>query len=235
MILETICPYPEPPTLYDAPDHLQGFSGRPDSQSGNTQTSDQTSDHPHTQGHRQLNPPNHISKADVSRYNSASDNPHGERSKNHKRKTQRSRLKGRTPKRTRVPPTLPTRENSFTDLCSHFISLTLDECLQFLFWLFEGALPRCMPDTSSTICKDGTAQSTCHPTPLHEIEQNQGNCSMAQGSSRKGMQWSEEEEALLKNLKKEQGLPWSEVASCFVEQFFRSKPGFHTSILELKT
>ncbi|KAL4865554.1 hypothetical protein BDV12DRAFT_188135 [Aspergillus spectabilis] len=48
----------------------------------------------------------------------------------------------------RVPSTLPSREDSFTDFCSHIVSLPLDERLQFLSWLFEGALPRCMSDSS---------------------------------------------------------------------------------------
>lgn len=38
-------------------------------------------------------------------------------------------------------------------------------------------------------------------------------------ASRKGMPWSREEEDLLKTLRKDRNLPWSEVARCFTNQF----------------
>ncbi|KAE8406601.1 hypothetical protein BDV37DRAFT_269927 [Aspergillus pseudonomiae] len=62
MFPETICPYPEPPTLCDTPDQLRSSSKDPGNQGGNTKTSD----HPRTQRHRQLNSSNHNNEADTS-------------------------------------------------------------------------------------------------------------------------------------------------------------------------
>ncbi|ODH12610.1 hypothetical protein ACO22_08091, partial [Paracoccidioides brasiliensis] len=42
-------------------------------------------------------------------------------------------------------------EGSSTALRSHFLSLQLDDRLQFLAWLFEGALASCMPDSAPAI------------------------------------------------------------------------------------
>lgn len=41
-------------------------------------------------------------------------------------------------------------EHSLTTLCSSFQSLLIEDCLQFLSWLFEGTLPHYTPDCKLT-------------------------------------------------------------------------------------
>jgi hypothetical protein len=200
IISETICPYPEPPpVLHNAPDHHRESGEGTGSQDGNTRTSD----HPPIHGHQQLHSFHHNTDPDVSPSNGASENSHvSGQSKTSKRKTQR--LDGRAPKRLRVPSKFPTREDSFTALCSHFLLLPLDERLQFLSWLFEGALPRCMPEAGPAACEDRNVQSASHST---------------QGPSRKGMPWSTEEVDLLLRLRRHERRPWSEVTRLFSDQY----------------
>ncbi|KAB8256813.1 hypothetical protein BDV32DRAFT_90643 [Aspergillus pseudonomiae] len=215
MFPETICPYPEPPTLCDTPDQLRSPSKDPGSQGGNTKTSD----HPRTQGHRQLNSSNHNSEADTSCSNDTSENLHGEQSKKHKRKTQRSGSGGRAAKRIRLPLRLPTREHSFTGLRSHFLSLPLDERLQFLSWLFEGALPRCMSDYSLTVSEQEDARAASHSTLPDVIEQAPRGSMEVIENSRKGIKWSPEEDTLLLKLKKYEKRSWKEIERLFSEEY----------------
>jgi hypothetical protein len=77
---------------------------------------------------------------------------------------------GRETKRLRAASILPTREDSSTALRAHFLSLPLDERLQFLSWLFEGALPRCMPDAGPAAREDENVQSTGRSPPPYRIE-----------------------------------------------------------------
>ncbi|OQD83807.1 hypothetical protein PENANT_c015G08143 [Penicillium antarcticum] len=46
-------------------------------------------------------------------------------------------------------PKLTFTKNSFSSLRSHFTSLSVDERLQFVSWLFEGAVPRCLSQSDS--------------------------------------------------------------------------------------
>lgn len=48
----------------------------------------------------------------------------------------------------------------------------LDNHLQFLSWLFEGALPHCICSCSPTACEEREALATSCSSTLHEIEQN---------------------------------------------------------------
>ncbi|GMG38900.1 unnamed protein product [Aspergillus oryzae] len=236
IVSETICPYPEPPPiLHHVPDHHRVSSERPRSQNGNTQTRDHTHAHIQSPGH--LHPSHHNSETRASCSSGASKNLHGKPSKNCKRKRHQS--EGRAPKRLRDLSTMPATENSLTSLRSHFLCLPLNERLQFLSWLFEGALPRCMLDTGPTTCEDRDAQSTSRSIPQHEIEQPQRNCGEAQGSSRKGMPWSPEEAGLLLKLRRDERRPWSEVTRLFSDRYPGRSPGsiqvFWSTTLKNKT
>ena len=116
-----------------------------------------------------------------------------------------------------VPPMLLPREDSFT-LYSHFMSAPLDDHLQFLSWLFEGALPHCMSSSSLTASEERDVLATSCSSTLHEIEQNWCDCRNAWGS-RKNMPWSIEEASLLLKLRKEESQSWSEVARLFLEYY----------------
>lgn len=65
---------------------------------------------------------------------------------------------GQPSKWPRITTVSQPTENSFMTICSHFLSLQTDERLQFLSWLFEGALPRC---TSDPECAMSDPPKTC--------------------------------------------------------------------------
>jgi hypothetical protein len=114
---------------------------------------------------------------------------------------------------------LPPREDPFTALQSHFMSLPLDDRLQFLSWLFEGALSRCMSDTLQMACEEGEARATGRLSTRPEMEPSPVVCRRVQGGSRKGMPWSAEEAGLLVKLRKDEGRTWSEVARVFSKEY----------------
>ena len=122
------CPYPDPPpVLHSLPNHYQDSNERAGGQNGN----DQTSDRPHIHDHQQLHPSQCNTDADAFSPNGARGNYHVDgQSKSSKRKTQQS--DGRARKRLRDLSMLPSREDSFTTLHSQFMSVPLDDRLQFL-------------------------------------------------------------------------------------------------------
>lgn len=73
----------------------------------------------------------------------------GEQSKSLKRGAQE--LEERAMKQPRLASASLAGESSFTALRSHFLSLRLDERLQFLSWLFEGALASCAPASNKSM------------------------------------------------------------------------------------
>ncbi|KAL4860554.1 hypothetical protein BDV12DRAFT_204919 [Aspergillus spectabilis] len=163
--LETTCPYPDPPaTLHSPLNHSRDTSKW--NVGGNTGT--QTSDRDRQNVHHSP----HSTDPGSSYPDSAHGNHHVDRGpKSSKRKTHLS--EGQTRKRHRVRSTLPSREDSFTALQSQFVSLPLNDRLQFLSWLYEGALRRCTSDSSPTACEDGEARVTSRSSPQPEIEQVQ--------------------------------------------------------------
>lgn len=212
---ETTCSYPDPPpVLHSPPNYYRGFSEKTGGQNGNTQTDD----HSHIHDHQQLHPSQHNTDPDASYPDGVRGDHHlGGQSKSSKRKTQQS--VGRARKRLRVPSMLASREDSFTMLRSHFMSAPLDDRLQFLSWLFEGALPHCMSSSSPTACEERDALATsCSSTP-HEIEQNRRDRRKDRGGSRKNTPWSTEEAGLLLKLRKEESRSWPEVARLFSERY----------------
>ncbi|KAL4864795.1 hypothetical protein BDV12DRAFT_205534 [Aspergillus spectabilis] len=141
-------------------------------------------DHPHIHDSQQLRPSQQYIGPDASYSNGSRGNHHvSGKSTGIKRKTQQLDKCAR--KRSRAFSTLPSREDSFTTLRSHFVSLPPDERLQFLSWLFEGALPRCVSD-----CEQGDAWSTNRSTLPGVIGQARRDSTETQGSSRKHMKWS---------------------------------------------
>ncbi|KAL5335553.1 hypothetical protein BJX70DRAFT_390580 [Aspergillus crustosus] len=65
-----------------------------------------------------------------------------------------------THKRPRAYSISPSKDNFFTTIRSYFISLPLNDRLQFLSWLFEGALQHCMSDLLLIVCKDRDARGS---------------------------------------------------------------------------
>ncbi|KAL4860403.1 hypothetical protein BDV12DRAFT_181634 [Aspergillus spectabilis] len=126
----------------------------------------------------------------------------GRESRNSEQKTQKP--DSYIGKPSRVRSMLSPREDSFPGLRSYFMSLPLDDRLQFLSWLFEGALSHCMSDTSPTTF-EGEVRPTYRSRPQPEIEQSPDICRRVQRSSRKGMPWSAKEANLLVKLRKDEG------------------------------
>jgi chitinase len=91
--------------------------------------------------------------------------------------------------------------------------------LQFLSWLFEGALSHCMSDTSQTACEELKARESRRSSPRPAIDQSRSVCKSVRKSSRKGMPWSTEEVDLLVKLRKDEGRSWSDVTRVLSKQY----------------
>ncbi|KAL2801562.1 hypothetical protein BJX63DRAFT_198520 [Aspergillus granulosus] len=221
--LETICPYPDPPAILHNPtSHYRDPSEGDGGDYGGTQASDydQLATHNRQQAHSspQGTDPEPSRPIGMNGSHHVSGEP-----KSSKQKTQQS--DGRVRKRPRVHSTKPPREDSFTALRSHFESLPPDDRLQFLSWLFEGALQRCISEPSLAARKEGEVQATGRSSYRHKIRRNPGARRSIQGTSRKGMPWSTEEKALLLRLRKEEKRPWAEVTRVFSKEYPGRSPG----------
>ncbi|CAG7976447.1 unnamed protein product [Penicillium salamii] len=110
---------------------------------------------------------------------------------------------------------------SFPTVRAQFSALSVEDRLQFLSWLFEGALTHCSSTPSSAVGASPSSQcdeitNDCDHTSLNiQVVDRQHS------SSRKGLPWSVEEYHLLIKLRDKQNLAWPEV----VKQFSREFPG----------
>ncbi|KAJ5166057.1 hypothetical protein N7492_006353 [Penicillium capsulatum] len=113
---------------------------------------------------------------------------------------------------------------SFSILRDQFSSLPIEERLQFLSWLFEGALSQCLhvPSRSNDVSKSNDTSKEEGIT-TSSAEQSSEEARVAHGmhtcSSRKGLPWLAEENRLLVQLRKEESLAWSEVFKRFDQRF----------------
>lgn len=156
----------------------------------------------------------------VSSIESSKHHPHAPKEISRSREQSQSRKSPRAEEQThtrRLDSTPLEKEHSFATLCSHFTSLPLDERLQFLSWLFEGALPRCIPGTPETY-GDRNMPSASQSSFAHEIEQSRRS-RKSQREPRKGKPWSDEEKDLLLKLRKNERRSWSEVTRLFSDRY----------------
>lgn len=72
--------------------------------------------------------------------------------------------------------------------------------------------------SSVTEMEDKGVQSSRHWIQQNGTAQSEHN-KQSRAASRKGMPWPREEEDLLKTLREDRNIPWSEVARCFTKQF----------------
>lgn len=123
------------------------------------------------------------------------------------------------------------RQNvSFSTARAQFSALPVEDRLQFLSWLFEGALSQClqMPsgtnDASASTCVSGQDEVS---TPRSEHTTTSAGMAGAKRacSSRKGLKWSAEEDRLLVKLRVEEKLAWPEVTKRFGRVFPGRKQG----------
>jgi chitinase len=209
VISEIIYQYPDPPLLpRDTRAENRNSNAYPEAQEGSSRSDSP----PHNQSHAPVsadnNPEAHIR---------ASSSPlgvptSGQQSKTRKRKLQQSHGQPQLCKRVRGSSSTALKKNSFSSLCSDFTSVSVDERLQFLSWLFEGALPRCVSESDPKE-PDRVAR------PAHRwLDQLTGSTEFY-GTSRKGMPWSSEEVNLLLRLRRDEKRTWSDVTRIFSEQF----------------
>ncbi|KAI1909475.1 hypothetical protein LOZ65_006524 [Ophidiomyces ophidiicola] len=197
--LKPICLYPGPPLsmFWDAPDSRQIPEER---LAGNTLAEG----NPHIHGSQPQNPSRLSAETDAPCFSSVDEGSRPERAKSLKRGAEG--LEEQTAKRPRVAS--PAGEGSFTALRCHFLSLCLDERLQFLSWLFEGALANCTPDS------DESARLNVREDPREETEQTRPERGEGRKGGDKRWRWSAEEDARLWDMVEERR-SWSEIERCF--------------------
>ncbi|CAG8059190.1 unnamed protein product [Penicillium salamii] len=128
-------------------------------------------------------------------------------------------IDNRPKKRPRRSPRGTNPSNaSFPTIRAHFSALTAEDRLQFLSWLFEGTLSRCLPP-SSIVADSSQTVSIGDDATIAESSSGAEGESMAPRSSRKGLQYSTAENRLLVKLKGKEKLAWSEVMRRFDQNF----------------
>ena len=146
----------------------------------------------------------------------------GRRSKVNKRLSARKRSSKQNAGQSNKGP--PCRSSiSFLAVRAQFSALPVEDRLEFLSWLFESALPRCISTPSSrdtTVSRyianqDSDITYDCdQPSPnIEPVDAQHTSC------TRKGLPWSVEERSLLVKLREEQNLAWSEVTRQFAQKF----------------
>ncbi|CAG8069002.1 unnamed protein product [Penicillium olsonii] len=104
---------------------------------------------------------------------------------------------------------------------AQFSALSIEDRLQFLSWLFEGALTHCSSTSSSAAGASSSSQCDGITDDCDHTSLNTEVVDAQHASSRKGLPWSVEEDHLLIKLRDMQNLAWPEV----VKQFSREFPG----------
>ncbi|OJD20150.1 hypothetical protein ACJ73_08518 [Blastomyces percursus] len=113
-----------------------------------------------------------------------------------------------------LPRCLPAKIDSFTALRSHLLSLQLNERLQLLSWLFEGALASCTHEFNESV------QSAVHTDSREVTEQiRHGHSKRRQGYGAKPLQWSPEDDARLLNMTEER-CSWPEIKKSFPQRTY---------------
>ena len=219
---ETTCAYPEPPPTFQ--DVANSSQNSTDGGDNPLDCVPHISDHPRGKGDNQpVHLINHRHDSDTICFNVQDPKSHSCSSEPSTSCKWRSKAEQpeRSSKRRRTITVSQGCEHSFTTLCSSFQSLPIDDRLQFLSWLFEGALPRCMPDCKLTT--DGPtldeSQVFDQNNSRHGTGKKLDKSSRGRHNFRKHMPWSLEEKNLLVQLRREQKLSWSDVTRIFSEQF----------------
>ncbi|EAW11447.1 uncharacterized protein ACLA_091450 [Aspergillus clavatus NRRL 1] len=208
VVSETFYQYPDPPPLLsDMHVEKRNSNAYPEAQEGNCQSDSTLHDQSHVQISADDSPNSHTRASS----NALEVPTSGEQSKCRKRKVQQSHGQPQLCKRARGSSVAASENSSFSSLCSHFTSVSADESLQFLSWLFEGALLRCLSESDSKIPE-------CIVRPAHRLAQP-ADFTEGSGASRKGKPWSSEEANLLLRLRRDEKRPWSDVTRIFSDQF----------------
>lgn len=119
----------------------------------------------------------------------------------------------------------PRRRNSvsFPTVRAQFSALPVEDRLQFLSWLFEGALSHCIPTPLITDATVSRCISSQDSDVAYDCDQPGSNTELVDAQhtpcTRKGLRLSVEGDSLLVKLREEQNLAWSEVTKLFAQKF----------------
>lgn len=114
-------------------------------------------------------------------------------------------------------------KSRFSSIRSQFMALPVGDRLQFLSWLFEGALSNCVSVPPSPIADsplnhrpeiDAESANGGDQSPITEAADVQDTA-----STRRGLPWSLEESRLLVKLREDERLAWSDVVRRFTRKF----------------
>lgn len=203
--LQTSCPYPDPPiALCDTSVYTPGSNAQAERQDSSSRSVS-----PHDQGHTPIS--YDYAEANVPSRDSPPEPSTGsQRSKLGKRKPQRS---DELPsKRARHTISGPKEDTSYSALRTHYLTASLDEQLQFLSWLFQGAASR------SSVESDPETSTEKDERPAGEMDHPSSRLEH-RGASRRGKKWSDKEKAFLQELRSDKSKSWSEVAREFSMEF----------------
>jgi hypothetical protein len=144
-----------------------------------------------------------------------------------KRQSRTRQSSSRPSKRSRTDSAPEDSGGSFLTLRSHFLTSQFEERLQFLSWLFESTLARCMSESPATLHAsskpDKTGTEAMQPDSprarRHRAAPTFDGNDEPPLNPRKGRQWTSKEIDLLVTLRKERNLSWSKVTKLFTETF----------------
>ncbi|EED22709.1 hypothetical protein TSTA_061970 [Talaromyces stipitatus ATCC 10500] len=127
----------------------------------------------------------------------------------------------------RVCARTTTNENVNTPLiptlCSYFLTAPVDDRLEFLSWLFDGALSQCMsgfPTTPTSSLNKARIKGTGRRgRQTRQLVPTASESVPSSAKGRKGMSWEPEEIDLLVQLRRVEKLPWSDVVKRLTERF----------------
>ncbi|CDM29877.1 hypothetical protein DTO013E5_9494 [Penicillium roqueforti] len=112
---------------------------------------------------------------------------------------------------------------SFPTVRAQFSALPVEDRLEFLSWLFEGALSHCISTPLSTDATVPRCIANQDSDITYDCDQPSRNTELVDAQHtpcmRKGLLWSEEEVSLLVKLREGQNLAWSEVTRQFAQKF----------------
>ncbi|EED11971.1 conserved hypothetical protein [Talaromyces stipitatus ATCC 10500] len=121
-----------------------------------------------------------------------------------------------TPNENVNTPLIPT-------LCSYFLTAPVDDRLEFLSWLFDGALSQCMsgfPTTPTSSLNKARIKGTGRRgRQTRQLVPTASESVPSSAKGRKGMSWEPEEIDLLVQLRRVEKLPWSDVVKRLTERF----------------
>ncbi|KAJ5267459.1 hypothetical protein N7478_010267 [Penicillium angulare] len=119
----------------------------------------------------------------------------------------------------RLPRGANGKKASFSTILAHFSALTAEDRMQFLSWLFEGALSQCLISPPSLTTTSSRAASRARAVSCTDSSSDSEDSPVYLHSSRKDLTWSEEEDRLLVKLKEQEKLTWPEEIGRFGQVF----------------